>query len=224
MRLGGCMKACSIFFVFSVLIVSFVFTTGVNAKEIELIQLPAPQTQAGKPLMQALQERKSSRAFSNKDLSLQIISDMLWAACGINRQESGLKTAPSTMNMQEIDIYVSMVEGLYLYDAKANKLIPVLAQDIRALTGKQDFVASAPVNLIYVANLAKMSKLPEQDAQFYAAVDTGFISQNVYLYCASAGLATVVRGLIDVSLLSTVMQLKKDQKIILSQTIAYPAN
>ena len=205
------------------MIVSFVFTTGVNAKEIELIQLPAPQTQAGKPLMQALQERKSSRAFSNKKLSLQVISDMLWAACGINRQGSGLKTAPSAMNMQEIDIYVSMAEGLYIYDAEANKLTLVIANDIRAVTGKQGFVATAPINLIYVANLAKMSKLSAQDAQFYAATDTGFISENVYLYCASEGLATVVRGFMDVPLLSAAMQLKSDQKIILSQTVGYPA-
>jgi len=173
--------------------------------------------------MQALQERKSSRAFSNKKLSLQVISDMLWAACGINRQGSGLKTAPSAMNMQEIDIYVSMAEGLYIYDAEANKLTLVIANDIRAVTGKQGFVATAPINLIYVANLAKMSKLSAQDAQFYAATDTGFISENVYLYCASEGLATVVRGFMDVPLLSAAMQLKSDQKIILSQTVGYPA-
>ena len=217
------MKRFSVFLIFSISVILFVSGSGISAKEVESIKLPIPQTQSGKPLMQALQERKSSRAFSSKKLSLQVISDMLWAACGINRQGSGLKTAPSAMNMQEIDIYVSMAEGLYLYDAEANKLILVLAQDIRAVTGKQDFVAVAPLNLIYVANLAKMSKLPGQNAQFYAATDTGFISQNVYLYCASEGLATVVRGLMDIPLLSAAMQLKSDQKIILSQTVGYPA-
>jgi SagB-type dehydrogenase family enzyme len=217
------MKRRPVSFIFSILAVLFVFAAGVSAKEAESIKLPAPQTQSGKPLMQALQERRSSRAFSSKKLSLQVISDMLWAACGINRQGSGLKTAPSAMNMQEIDIYVSMAEGLYLYDAEANRLTLVLAKDIRAVTGKQDFVAVAPLDLIYVANLAKMSKLSAQDAQFYVATDTGFISQNVYLYCASEGLATVVRGFMDVSLLSAEMQLKSDQKIILSQTVGYPA-
>lgn len=215
-------KTYSIFITSLIVIISLVCIKGASAKEIEEIKLPAPQTQGGKPLMQALQERKSSRVFSNKKLSSQVISDMLWAACGINRQELGLKTAPSTMNMQEIDIYVSMVEGLYMYDAKENKLVLILGQDIRAVTGKQDFVANAPVNFIYVANLAKMDKVSAQDTQFYAAVDTGFISQNVYLYCASTGLATVVRGLIDIPLLAATMRLRRDQKIILSQTIGYP--
>jgi len=217
------MKRSPVLFLSSISIILLVFVTIVSAKEVESISLPIPQTQSGKPLMQALQERKSSRAFSNKKLSLQVISDMLWAACGINRQGSGLKTAPSAMNMQEIDIYVSMAEGLYIYDAEANKLTLVIANDIRAVTGKQGFVATAPINLIYVANLAKMSKLSAQDAQFYAATDTGFISENVYLYCASEGLATVVRGFMDVPLLSAAMQLKSDQKIILSQTVGYPA-
>ena len=217
------MKRPLFFLVSSILIMIFISAERISAKEVESIKLPIPQMQSGKPLMQALQERKSSRAFSNKKLSLQVISDMLWAADGINRQESGLKTAPSAMNMQEIDIYVSMAEGLYLYDAETNKLILVLAQDIRAVTGKQDFVAAAALNLIYVANLAKMSKIPAQDAQFYAAIDTGFIGQNVYLYCASAGLTTVVRGFMDVPLLSAAMRLKSDQKIILSQTVGYPA-
>ena len=217
------MRMRTVFFTFSILIISFVCTIGISAEEKDSIKLPAPQIQAGKPLMQALQERRSSRAFSSKKLPLQIISDMLWAACGINRQGLNHKTAPSAMNMQEIDIYVSLSEGLYVYEAKENKLILVLPQDIRAVTGKQDFVADAPVNLIYVANLAKMSKLSARDMQFYAAADTGFISQNVYLYCASEGLATVVRGLMDVPLLSTVMQLGSDQKIILSQTVGYPA-
>ena len=172
--------------------------------------------------MQALKERRTMRAFSPKELPLQIISDMLWAANGINRPESGHRTAPSAMNMQEIDIYVSMAGGLYLFDAKNNILAPVLAEDIRALTGGQPFVKDAPVNLIYVADLSKMSKLPADAADFYSATDTGFISENVYLYCASAGLATVVRGHVDRAALAKAIKLRADQKIILAQTVGYP--
>ena len=190
-----------------------------SAKSIKLL---APQTKSGMPLMQALEERKSTREFSSTELSLQVISDMLWAACGINRPESGQLTAPSAMNMQEIDIYVAKVDGLYLFDAKENMLTPVLSEDIRALTGKQPFVKDAPIDLIYVADLSKMSKLSSVDMDFYAATDTGFISENVYLFCASSGLATVVRGFIDKPVLAKAMKLRPDQKIILAQTAGYP--
>lgn len=194
----------------------------IYAQELKPIKLSAPQMEGGKPLMQALKDRKTMREFSSKELPLQVISDMLWAACGINRPESGHRTAPSAMNMQEIDIYVAKADGLYLFDAKENMLIPVLTEDIRALTGKQPFVKDAPINLIYVADLSKMSRLSAGDIDFYAAVDTGFISQNVYLYCASVGLATVVRGSIDKPALAKAMKLRPEQKIILAQTIGYP--
>jgi len=194
----------------------------IYAQELKPVQLPAPKTEGGKPLMQALKERKSMREFSAKELPLQVLSDLLWAADGINRPESAHRTAPSAMNMQEIDIYVAKVDGLYLYDAKVNSLIPVVLGDIRALTGKQPFVKDAPINLIYVADLAKMGRLSAVDADFYAAADTGFISENVYLYCASAGLATVVRGSIDKPALAKAMKLGADKKIIFAQTVGYP--
>jgi nitroreductase len=115
-----------------------------------------------------------------------------------------------------------MAEGLYLYDAKNHVLNPVLLKDIRALTGKQDFVKDAPVNLIYVADFSKMVNASEEDKKLYSAADTGFISQNVYLFCASEGLATVVRGSIDREALAKAMNLRADQKIILAQTTGYP--
>lgn len=191
------------------------------AQELKSIQLPAPDTQGGKPLMQALKERKSSREFSNKPLPLQVISDLLWSAFGINRRESNGRTAPAAMDCQEIDIYVALGSGLYVYDPGKNMLIQALAQDIRAVTGKQAFVKDAPVNLIYVADLERAKKMGAQ-ATIYAACDTGFISQNVYLYCASAGLATVVRGWFDAAELAQAMKLKPNQKIILAQTVGYP--
>ena len=194
----------------------------IYAQELKPIKLPTPKTEGGKPLMQVLKERKTMREFSSKELPLQVISDMLWAACGINRPDLGHRTAPSAMNMQEIDIYVAKADGLYLFDAKENILVPVVAEDLRSLTGKQPFVKDAPINLIYVADLSKMSKLSAGDIDFYSATDTGFISENVYLFCASAGLATVVRGSIDKPALAKAMKLRADQKIILAQTVGYP--
>jgi len=206
----------------SVVTILFISSGIIYAQEIKPIKLLAAQMEGGKPLMQVLKDRKSMREFSPKELPLQVISDMLWAACGINRPDSGHRTAPTAMNMQEIDIYVAKADGLYLFDAKANMLMPVLAEDIRALTGKQPFVKDAPINLIYVADLSKMSKLSAENIDFYSAADTGFISENVYLFCASSGLATVIRGMIDKPALAKAMKLGPDQKIILAQTVGYP--
>jgi nitroreductase len=216
------LKERLILVIFFILTVIFAYPIFICAQEIKPIKLLAPQMQSGKPLMQALKERKSSREFSPRELPLQVLSDMLWAADGINRPDSAHRTAPSAMNRQEIDIYVAKADGLYLYDAKANMLILVLAGDIRALTGGQPFVKDAPINLIYVADLAKMGNMSAGDIDFTAAADTGFISENVYLFCASSGLATVVRGWIDKPALAQAMKLRPDQKIILAQTVGYP--
>ena len=199
----------------------FVCPLSIYSQDIKPIKLLAPQLEGGKSLMQSLKERKSLREFSSKELPLQVISDLLWAANGISRPDSGNRTAPSAMNMQEIDIYLAKADGLYLFDAKQNMLIPVLGEDIRALTGKQPFVKDAPINLIYVADLSKMGRTSGSDTDFYASADTGFISENVYLYCASAGLATVVRGAVDKPVLAKAMKLRPDQKIILAQTVGY---
>ncbi len=190
--------------------------------ELKPIVLPKPRTDGGKPLMQALKERKTTRAFSSEPLPMQVLGDMLWAACGVNRPETGHRTAPTARNWQQIDVYVALEQGLYLYDAKTHTLQPVLAKDIRAETGPQPFVKDAPVNLIFVADYAKMGNASEKDKEFYAATDTGYISQNVYLYCASEGLATVVRGMVNRTALAEVMKLRPDQKVILAQTVGYP--
>ena len=204
------------------LTVLFVLPASTLAQELKAIQLSAPQTDGGRPLMQVLKDRASSRNFSPEKLPVQVLSNMLWAAFGVNRPESGGRTAPSASNSQEMDIYVAMADGLYLYDAKAHLLKPVLADDIRALTGRQAFVKEAPVNLIYVADLSKMTRAAPEDKEFYAAAHTGFISQNVYLFCASEGLATVVRASIDRPALAKAMGLRRDQKITLAQTVGYP--
>jgi len=206
---------------FLILTVIFLLSVNLSAQEIKSIKLPAPDMRGGKPLMQALKERKSSRDFSPKKLSPQTISDLLWAAFGVNRVESKGRTAPSAMNVQEIDIYVAFSSGLYLYDPLNNTLELIVAEDIRAVTGTQSFVKEAPINLIFVADFSRTEKL-EGNKEAIAACDTGFISQNVYLYCASSGLSTVVRGWFDKKELSGVMKLKPGQKIILTQTVGYP--
>jgi SagB-type dehydrogenase family enzyme len=200
----------------------FVLFSQTFGEELKPIQLPKPQVDGGKPLMQVLKDRKSSREFSSEKLPLQVLSNLLWAASGVNRPESGRRTAPTAANWQEIDIYLTMAEGLYLYDAKSHLLKPVLAEDIRALAGRQPFVKDAPLNLIYVADFSRIGRGTDEEKEFFSAADTGFIAQNVYLFCASEGLATVVRANIDKPTLAKRMKLGPDQKITLSQTVGYP--
>ncbi len=186
------------------------------------IRLPAPRMEGGKPLLTALSERRSSRDFSDKPLPMQVVSDLLWAAFGINRADSGKRTAPSARNWQEIDVYVVLAEGAYRYDAKNNVLRAVAKGDLRALTGKQAFVAKAPLNLVYVANPAKMTGASDDDRVLYYSAGAGFISQNVYLFCASEGLGTVVRGLVDRKVLAEALKLPETLRIVLAQTVGYP--
>jgi SagB-type dehydrogenase family enzyme len=192
------------------------------------IKLLRPDLKGGKSLMQSLQERETSRSFSTKKLPIKVLSNLMWAAYGINRQGSGKRTAPSASNRQEIDVYVAMEGGLYLYNAEAHVLEPVLKGDLRKntttfLQPARSSIESAPLQLIYVADYSKMSFHTDDDAKkFYSAADTGFIAQNVYLYCSSEGLATVVRGLVNRDALAKDMKLRDKQKIVLVQTVGYP--
>ena len=215
------MKAMALF---GSLVVGFflISTTLATGQELTSIRLPEPQMEGGRPLMQVLKDRKSLRAFDHEKLPSQVLSNMLWAAFGVNRPDSGKRTAPSARNWQEIDIYVATADGLYVYDAKQHMLRGVLAQDIRAMTGRQTYVGEAPVNLIYVADFSRMGGATDDDKVLYSAAATGFISQNVYLYCTSEGLATVVRGLIDRPALAKAMKLRSDQRVILAQSAGFP--
>jgi SagB-type dehydrogenase family enzyme len=185
------------------------------------IKLPLPKQAGGKPLFEVLKDRKSTREFEDSELDVKVLSNLLWAAVGLNPL-NGHRTAPSAHNWQEIDVYVALKRGLYLFDPHANVLRQVLAEDIRAATGMQDFVGTAPLNLVYVADLARMSASDRTEQRFYSAIDTGFISQNVYLFCASEGLATVVRGLVDRRSLAKRMHLRPQQRVIVVQTVGYP--
>jgi SagB-type dehydrogenase family enzyme len=196
-------------------------TAATSAPAEKIIELPKPHMQGGMPLMEALKNRRSARAFTNKPLSDQILSDLLWAAFGVNRPE-GRRTAPSTMNWQEMEIYVFKSDGTFVYDAKANGLRQVSPKDLRAQTGRQPFVKDAPLNLVFVADLSRLRGRVSEETMSMVSADAGFISQNVYLYCASAGLSTVVRGMVDRKELGEALGLGENQRIILAQTIGYP--
>ncbi len=208
--------------IFSVCLLVAAIVVFAGENEIQPVKLPKPQITGGKPLMEALSARKSMREFGSQELPLQTISNLLWAAFGINRPESGKRTAPSAANWQEIDIYIAIPKAVYVYDAKTNILKPVISGDLRAQFGRQAFVKTAPVVLAYVADYSKMGRASQTDKDFYAATDTGFISQNVYLFCASEGLNTVVLGVVDRDTLARTLNLKPEQKIILTQPVGYP--
>ena len=194
----------------------------VRAQESRIIKLPQPQTDGG-DLLQALKARRSTREFSARPLPQELLSTLLWAACGINRPATGGRTAPSAHGWQEIDVYAALPEAAYWYDAQENALVLAAAKDVRALTGLQDFPATAPLNLVYVADFARMPGANEEDRVFFAATDAAVIAQNVYLFCAAKNLAVVMRGMIDRRRLAPALGLRRDQRIVLAQTVGFPA-
>jgi hypothetical protein len=201
---------------------AFAATQTVLAQEAGAVELPPPRSDGGKPLIQALRLRQSIREYADKPLASQVLSDLLWAAFGINRPATGDRTAPYWRHVMVIDIYAAMADGVWLYEPKRHALIRYLANDIRAQTGMQDFVGTAPLNLIYVAHGERMQDISAEDRRLYASVDTGFIGQNVYLFCASEGLATVFRGAVDYQTLAKTMKLDAGQFVTFAQTVGYP--
>jgi nitroreductase len=191
------------------------------AKEAKPRALPPPRQEGGMPLLSALKLRRSIREYSERPLPPQLLSDLLWAAFGVNRP-SGDRTAPYWRHIMVIDIYAAMADGVWLYDPKTHALLPYMSDDIRAATGRQDFCATAPLNLVYVAHGERMFDVAAEDRRLYASVDTGFIGQNVYLFCASEGLATVFRGAVDYAKLARAMELPEQQFVTFAQTVGYP--
>jgi nitroreductase len=232
-----------------------------QTQDLQPITLPQPQKTGGKPLMEVLNARKSTRSFSNQTLSQQMLSNLLWAAFGQNREmiksesvaSSGRpgRTAPSGMNLQEIDIYVALAEGVYVYEASSNRLLPVFAKDIRATVNRLPIAADAAVGLIYVEDTDKKVSMPagapqapagapsagvpaagsapaaasagSQPRSSSAEVDSGFIGQNVYLFCASEGLGTFFHAT-DREGLAKTLNLRPAQRVIYSQTVGYASN
>jgi SagB-type dehydrogenase family enzyme len=195
----------------------------VISQPLKSIKLAEPSLKADKPFMQTIKERKSSREFSAKELSLQDLSNVLWCADGVNRPGNGHRTAPSAMNKQDVDVYAVLKEGVFLYDAARNELVPVAQGDFRKDAGVQEWVGAAPLNLIYVSDLAKLDFAKEREAQVMtAAIDAGHCSQNVYLYCAAAGLSVVVRTSVDKKKLADILKLRPQQIVLMGQTVGYP--
>ena len=206
---------------------SFVLSAAFLAASVNLcaaektIKLPPPDKAGGKPLMQCLTERKSERKFDSKPLPPQILSDLLYAADGISRPD-GRKTVPTARNLQSQEVYAAMADGLYLYHPKTHSLDRVKAGDIREKCGMQAIHKTAPIVLIYVGDVSKIGKNAAEKV-FYAANHAGYASQNVYLYCTSAGLATVVCGLVNKPELEKAMELPGTKRVQLTQPVAYPA-
>jgi SagB-type dehydrogenase family enzyme len=196
-----------------------VFATGASAADLQPVQLAKPNSE--NVAIKLLEKRSSSREFSSQPLPVDVLSNLLWAAWGVNRSD-GHRTAPSANNRQDIEVYALLPDGAYLYDAKAHMLKPVAAGDFRAQAGTQPFVKDAPLNLVYVSDYAKLGGLTDEMRAFYSGAHTGFIAENVYLYCASEGLATVVRAMVDKAALAKVLKLRGDQHVTLSQTVGYP--
>jgi nitroreductase len=192
-------------------------------KPATIKSLSKPQLDGENALLKIIQARKSTREYSDRPIPEQVLSNLLWAAFGVSRPETGLRTTPTARNYQEIDVYVAMAEGLYLYHAVEHQLELVLDEDVRALTGMQDFTGIVPVNLIYVSDPTRLDEEARKTADAYSPFNVGFIGENVYLYCVTEGLATVVRGAIDRKVLAHAMHLRPDQRILLAQTVGYPA-
>ena len=185
------------------------------------ISLPAVEKHGGLPLMEALARRRSSRDFARDALPLPLLSGLLWSAYGLNREDGG-RTAPSAVNAQEIDVFVALPSGAYRYDAAAHALHLVAASDLRRVTGYQDFVDEAPMDLVYVADHTRMGMVPVGRRESYASVAAGAIAQNVYLFAAGNGLATVIRAWIDRAAIADALGLTHDHQVLLSQTVGYP--
>ena len=184
--------------------------------------LPSASLSGGMPLMSALSSRQSLREFAPEPLPEQVLSDLLWAAGGINRHDVDGRTAPSAMNAQEVLLYVAMPQGLFLYEPKHHALRLLVASDVRRVTGNQDFVDTAPLDLVFVADHARMRRVPAGQREAYAHVSAGAMAQNVYLYCASEGLATVIRAWFNRDALARAMGLQADHQLLLSQTVGAP--
>ena len=210
--------------VFIALTALLITISGTNAQDLQTIKLNAPNKDRGSSVMKALSDRASVRDTDTKDLSLQDLSDLLWAANGVNRPD-GKRTAPSAINWQEIDVYVINKDGAYLYDATAHSLKPIAKGDFRAAvaTSVQEFVTRAPVSLVLVANLEKLGdNANNRDFLKMVSMDAGIVSQNINIFCAAVGLATVPRGMMDKEELKKILKLSDKQEIMLNNPVGYP--
>ena len=205
------------------LLISLFLSPWATGQSPQEIQLPQPQKTGGMPLMEAFQNRHSQRSFSEQELPLQTLSNLLWAAYGVNR-EGGKRTVPSAMGWNEFDIYLIKPGEWEIYHPLNHTLQKGGNEDLRQWACTQEYGQTAPLNLVFVADFSRMENADEEEKNLYSAMDVGFISQNVYLFCASQGLATVVRASVDRTTLREKLNLKPHQHILLGQTVGYPKN
>lgn len=192
-----------------------------GAAPLTTIRLARPRPKGGLSIMEALARRRSTREFAARRLSHRHLSELLWAAIGVNRPD-GHRTSPNWRDMHSIDVFAVMSEGVYAYDPKEHKLVPYKAGNFLAMTGTQDFVATAPLNLLLVADLSRMGSGTDDAKKISAAADSGCIAENVYLYCASEGIGTVMRGNVDRPPLHKALEFKPEQYITYAQSVGYP--
>jgi nitroreductase len=213
------------FFLVVILFISYMAGFSQDNLVFDTIKLSLPDKNKGISVMQALNKRKTTRELSDKKLALQQLSELLWAANGVNR-EDGKRTAPAAMNKQLVDLYVVLQEGVFLYDAIKNQLIPVAKGDFRKETGAQEFVSAAAVNLVYIADLAKLKDFPAFAASLtreeklkWGYIAAGCQSENVHIYCASEGLGAVVRGSVDSEKFGRIVKIRPEQVVLMGQTV-----
>lgn len=197
----------------------------------DFIKLPEPQKDFDFPLMRAIELRRTKRKWKDSNLSEQEISNLLWVACGVTHEETkkskSRRTVPSACNSQEIKVYIAISDGVFLYDERNHQLIKVLSSDIRGNIGTQKMMRSAPVGLIYVSDYSKLKTFQFKDdlnKWYTSTADTGFISQNVYLYCAAANLSTVILGLVDRDKLHKTLELKDYERVVYTQVVGKSAD
>lgn len=199
-----------------------------QATTLAIRALPTPRQSGGMPLLSALNQRRTTRDFAQRPLSMQTLSDLLWAAFGVNRPEDGKRTAPSSYNWQDVTLYVFLPDGVWTYDADRHRLLPVLAGDHRVLAGMQGFVHTAPLSLVYVSDLSRMTRgdqvFSDEYKRMIGSIDAGHISQNVYLFCASEGLGAVARASVDRARFAEALELPSHMFVVFGQTVGYPAD
>jgi hypothetical protein len=205
----------------------------IGEQDLQTIVLPQPEKDGGKSVLASLVGRKTTRTISSKELPVQVISNLLWAGFGVNRDTAGFgkkgRTAPSASNSQEIDLYVALAGGVYLYDAAKHSLLPVAKGDFRARSGGRS-ATTAPLNIFYIADLSRYDLGPSQPdreigdpeiQKSYYYTDTGFIAQNVYLFASSFGLAAWFHNCDKESTVKE-FNLKPTQRVLFAQTVGYP--
>jgi nitroreductase len=193
-----------------------------QGKEPVMLQLTPPDTARGLPVMKAFKVRASASDFDTVMLSDQDLSDLIWAANGINRPESGKRTAPSATNAQDVDIYVCLKQGTYLYDEKKHALDLVAEGDHRTLVaGRQGFVAEAPVILLLVSDISRFKHGDDSLKLVWAAMDAGIVSQNIAVFCAGTGLRTRPRAIMELEKLRTALKLTATQYLMLNNPVSY---